>query len=98
MKCALLRGFESSLAAEFDSPGVGRNLVKRENKDCGAGGGGFRMDFPGIGMVTAEEDGEHDAVIGCSQQTAAARLQGWCRNLGLRYSDYRTGHAQQIYD
>lgn len=30
----------------------------RENKDVGVGGGRLRIDFPGIGMVTAEDDGE----------------------------------------
>jgi hypothetical protein len=35
----------------------------REKMDCGAGGGFFNIDFPGIGMVTAEDDGEHDEAI-----------------------------------
>jgi hypothetical protein len=32
----------------------------RENSDCWAGGGRFSIDFPGIGMVTADDEGEHD--------------------------------------
>lgn len=32
----------------------------RENSDCWAGGGRFNIDFPGIGIVTADDDGEHD--------------------------------------
>lgn len=32
----------------------------REKSDCWAGGGRFNIDFPGIGIVTADDDGEHD--------------------------------------
>ena len=32
----------------------------REKRDCWAGGGRFRMDFPGIGIVTADEEGGQD--------------------------------------
>lgn len=32
----------------------------REKSDCWVGGGRLRIDFPGIGMVTAEDDGEQD--------------------------------------
>jgi hypothetical protein len=35
----------------------------REKRDWAVGGGFFRIDFPGMGMVTAEEDGEPDAVM-----------------------------------
>jgi hypothetical protein len=41
---------------------VGRNLEKREKKDCGVGGGRLRIDFPGVGIVTAEEEGAQDEV------------------------------------
>lgn len=32
----------------------------RENSDCCAGGGRFNIDFPGVGIVTADDDGEPD--------------------------------------
>jgi hypothetical protein len=32
----------------------------REKSDCCAGGGFFRIDFPGTGMVTADDEGGHD--------------------------------------
>ena len=59
MKCARFR-----LRAPSSSGGAGaaegRSLERRERKD-GAGGGGFlRMDLPGTGMVTADDDAEHD--------------------------------------
>lgn len=57
MKCALLSVLDSSsvvpLAGTF---WFGRSFVKRENRDWGGGGGRFRIDFPGVGIVTAEED------------------------------------------
>jgi hypothetical protein len=58
MKWALLRGLVSSLeVVEF---GVGRNLVIRERREGCTTGGRLRIDLPGIGMVTADEEGEHD--------------------------------------
>lgn len=39
---------------------VGRNRVKREKRDCCAGGGFFSIDLPGTGIVTADDDGGHD--------------------------------------
>jgi len=32
----------------------------REKRDCCAGGGRLRMDFPGTCMVTADEEGGQD--------------------------------------
>jgi hypothetical protein len=32
----------------------------REKRDCCETCGRFNIDFPGIGMVTAEEEGEHE--------------------------------------
>jgi hypothetical protein len=32
----------------------------RESRDGGVGGGRLRIDFPGIWMVTAEDDGEQE--------------------------------------
>jgi len=37
---------------------VGRNLESRENRDGWDEGGRLRMDFPGVGIVTAEEEAE----------------------------------------
>ena len=73
MKCALFKGLEFSLASGTVWLGVGRNLVKREKRDCGAGAGGLRIDFPGIGMVTAEEDGEHDAAMNSNNADGSYR-------------------------
>jgi hypothetical protein len=64
MKWARFRGLDSSTAGGWDWLGDGRNLVMREKMDGWAGGGFFKMDFPGIGIVTAEDDGEHDDDIG----------------------------------
>lgn len=36
----------------------------RERSDCCVGGGRFRIDFPGIWMVTADDDGEREEVKG----------------------------------
>lgn len=36
----------------------------REKRDCCGGGGRLRIDFPGMGMVTAEEDGGQDEMDG----------------------------------
>jgi hypothetical protein len=45
---------------------VGRSLERRakevERKDCGGGGGRLRIDLPGTGIVTADE--EADAFVG----------------------------------
>lgn len=37
--------------------GVGRNLENREKKDCWVGGGRLRMERPGTGIVTADDEG-----------------------------------------
>lgn len=34
----------------------------REKKDCWVGGGRLRIDLPGIGIVTAEEEGAQEGV------------------------------------
>ena len=36
--------------------------MNREKKDWGCGGGLFKIDFPGVGMVTADDDGEGDNI------------------------------------
>lgn len=56
MKWALLRGFSSSMlcGAEFCA---GRSLVIRENNEGCCGGGFFKIDFPGTGIITAEDEG-----------------------------------------
>jgi len=61
MKCALFKGLiSSSFVAGVCAAWVGRNRVIREKSDGCAGGGRFRIDFPGTGIVTADEDGGHD--------------------------------------
>lgn len=60
MKWALFKGFVSSLSVAFGWVCVGKNLVIRENRVCCWGGGRFKMDFPGTGMVTADDEGGHD--------------------------------------
>ena len=60
MKCALFNGFASSALAGTVGACVGKNLVMREKRDCCGGGGRFRMDFPGTGRVTADEEGGPD--------------------------------------
>ncbi len=69
-KCALFK--LSSLAglvvvafveeAEGDGACEGNNRDNRDNEknDCWGGGGRFRIDFPGLGSVTADDDGELD--------------------------------------
>lgn len=59
MKWARLSGLMSS---EGDTEGwVGRNPLMRLRMPVWAGGGRLRMDLPGTGIVTADEDGElHD--------------------------------------
>lgn len=58
IKWARLRGLMSSLAKAGDC--VGRKPLIRENIPVCVGGGRFKIDLPGIGMVTADEEGEHD--------------------------------------
>lgn len=58
MKCALLSVFESSSTDPFTA-GVlwlGKSRLSLVNIDCGGGGGRFRIDLPGVGIVTADED------------------------------------------
>lgn len=35
---------------------VGRRRLRRDNRDCGGGGGRLRIDLPGVGIVTADEE------------------------------------------
>jgi hypothetical protein len=60
IKWALLSGFEASsaLVGLCGGLGVGKNLEMRERREGGLGGGRLRIDFPGMRMVTAEDDGE----------------------------------------
>ena len=62
IKCALLSGFEASSALVGVGGwfGVGKNLVMRDSSDGGVGDGRLRIDFPGIWIVTAEDDGEQE--------------------------------------
>lgn len=59
MKWALFRGLLGS--SETGGVGwVGKKPLMRLKMPVCVGGGRLRMDFPGIGIVTAEDEGEHD--------------------------------------
>lgn len=58
MKWARLSGFISS--EEGEEGWVGRKPLMRLRMPVWAGGGRLRMDLPGTGIVTADEDGEQD--------------------------------------
>ena len=45
----------------------------RERSEVGGGGGRLRMGFPGMGMVTAEEEGGLEAAI----TLAETKLERW---------------------
>ena len=62
MKWALLRALASSPDVSCGWFCVGRNLEMREKKDCWAGGGRLRIDLPGVGIITAEEEGAQGEV------------------------------------
>lgn len=58
MKCALFRGLVSS---ETGGAGcVGKKPLMRLRMPVCVGAGRLRIDFPGIGIVTAEDEGEQD--------------------------------------
>jgi len=61
MKWALFRGFSSSLVGGGAEVWVGRNLVIRENNEGCWGGGFFKIDFPGTGIMTADDEGGPEA-------------------------------------
>lgn len=42
----------------------------RESNDVGVGGGRFSIDFPGIWMVTADDDGEREELEAAMEQPA----------------------------
>jgi hypothetical protein len=74
MKWALFKGFASSMGVACGWVCVGRNLVILEKMDAWACGGRFRIDFPATGIVTADDDGEHDDV---DEDDDAAMVIGW---------------------
>lgn len=63
-KCARFRFSSGSpFVPDEDEFCVGRRRESRESEknDCCGGGGFLRIDFPGRGMITADDDGElHD--------------------------------------
>ena len=82
MKCALLNALVSSLpSADTGEFWLGRSLESRvsEKKDCCGGGGFFKMDFPGVGIVTADDDGDGEEVI--SSSSLASVLWASCGRL-----------------
>ena len=59
MKCALFSGLWAS--SETCAVGwVGKKPLMRLRMPVWVGGGRLRIDFPGIGIVTAEDEGEHE--------------------------------------
>lgn len=59
MKCARLSGLV--LSSETGWVGwVGKKPLMRLRMPVCVGGGRLRMDFPGIGIVTAEDEGERE--------------------------------------
>ena len=72
MKWARLRALASSPVVSCGWVWVGRNFEIREKKDCCAGGGRLRIDLPGVGIVTAEEEGAQEevgeAMVSCECQ------------------------------
>lgn len=62
MKCALFSGLLAS--SETGAVGcVGKKPLMRLMMPVCVGGGRLRMDFPGIGIVTAEDEGEHEEEV-----------------------------------
>lgn len=58
MKCALFSGF--LVSSEIGGEGwVGKKPLMRPRMLVCVGGGRLRMDFPGVRIVTAEDEGEH---------------------------------------
>ena len=47
----------------------------REKKDCCGGGGFFSIDFPGVGIVTAEDEGDGEEDISSSSLASATSGQ-----------------------
>jgi hypothetical protein len=60
IKWARLRGL--ACASSGRGFATGRSFVKRAKREWLAGVGRLRMDLPGAGMVTADDDGEHMGV------------------------------------
>ena len=59
MKCALFSGLWAP--SETGEVGwVGKKPLMRLRMPVCVGGGRLRIDFPGIGIVTAEDEGEHE--------------------------------------
>lgn len=48
----------SSPGVAFEEGWVGRKRVMRDNRLGFCAGGRFRIDLPGVGITTAEDDGE----------------------------------------
>jgi hypothetical protein len=62
MKWALLRVLASSPVVSCGWVCVGRNFEMRDKNDWLGGGGRLRMDLPGVGIVTADEEGAQEVV------------------------------------
>ena len=71
-KGALFKLDSSELAELVEGPdvavcvGSSRESREREKNDCWGGGGFLRIDFPGRGRVTADDDGEVEDAGDCN--------------------------------
>lgn len=51
-------------------PGDMDSLARKKN-DCCGGGGRLRIDLPGVGMVTADEEGDEASISAASRTLSA---------------------------
>ena len=54
---------------------VGRSLESRasEKNDCCGGGGRFKMDLPGMGIVTADDEADGESIAASQTRTDVER-------------------------
>ena len=56
----------------------GRSFESRpsEKNDCGGGGGFFKIDFPGVGIVTADDEGDGEEDISAASRAKFLQAGG----------------------
>jgi hypothetical protein len=79
MKCARFSGFWSSSVVVGVGIWAGRKRVKRERRVCWGGGGLLRIDFPGMGIVTADEDGSGEFISARNGKVGLVAFIGVCK-------------------
>ena len=75
MKCARLSVLDSSLPPPLGCcvcDGKSLESRAREKNDCCGGGGRFKMDFPGVGMVTADDEADEASIPAALRAVPAA--------------------------